>query len=81
MESIAPTSDLSIKECVRERMCAPTGRLTFIKCKFSGIHFLWWKKRELVMGIVLVFDLLELCDSCNIRINARKQVVAAFDVT
>ena len=72
--------DLSIKECMRERTCAPTGGLTFIKCEFSGIHFLWWKKCELVMGIVLVFDLLKLCNSCNIKINACKQVAAAFDV-
>jgi hypothetical protein len=32
------------------------------------------------MGIVSVFDLLELCDSCDIRINTRNWVMAAFDV-
>ena len=81
MESIAPTLDLSINAFVRERRCTRTGRLTFIKCKFSRIRFLWQQKRKLVMGIVSVFYLLELHDSCDIRINTRKWVMAAFDVT
>ena len=72
VESKAPTLDRSIKEFVRERRCARTGRLTFEFASFGG------RKRHLVVAIVSVFDFLKLRDGCNGRINARKRAAAAF---